>query len=293
MQILSILIDVVGPVFLSSLVGYVWALRGAPFDPKFVAVLVTGIGTPCLVIDSLSASGLQASVLGSIALAAVLCLGLMLVGAYALVRLMGLPVAVYVPALTFPNTGNMGLPLGLFAFGQPGLALAIGYFAVTSFFQFTLGQGLALGRLDLGALLRMPLVWAVAVGLGLAVSGVHPPQAIGRAVHILGGLTVPLMLLSLGYSLARLKLASLARGVGFSLARLFGGFAAGWLVATALGLDGVARGVIVAQSSMPSAVYNYMFAERFNNQPEEVAGIVIVSTLLAVVLLPLFLATVM
>ena len=79
----------------------------------------------------------------------------------------------------------------------------------------------------------------------------------------------------------------------FSTARLFGGFAIGWLVATMLGLDGLARGVVVVQSSMPSAVYNYMFAERFGNQPEEVAGVVVVSTLMAIPLLPIFMWTVM
>ena len=109
----------------------------------------------------------------------------------------------------------------------------------------------------------------------------------------MGGLTVPLMLLSLGYSLAKLKIQSLGRGVAFSLVRLVGGFCIGWTVATLLGLDGLARGVVVTQSSMPSAVYNYLFAARFGNKAEEVAGLVVLSTLLSLVLLPWFLATVM
>jgi predicted permease len=116
---------------------------------------------------------------------------------------------------------------------------------------------------------------------------------VGRAVHILAGITVPLMLLSLGYSLARLKITSLRRGVVLSLARIVGGFAIGWLVCGVLGLDGLARGVVVVQSSMPSAVYNYMFAERYGTNAEEVAGLVVLSTLMSLVLLPLFLTTVM
>jgi len=293
MQLISILIDVVGPVFLAALVGYLWAWRGAPFDAKFVALLVTVVGTPCLVIDSLSTSGLQASSLGAIALASALCHVVALSSSFAAVRALGMPTTVYVPALTFPNVGNMGLPLGLFAFGEAGLALSIGYFAVATLLQFTVGQAIAAKSVNPAALLRVPLIWAVLAGLFLAVTGLHLPSVAARAMHILGGLTVPLMLLSLGHSLARLKSASIGRGLAFALARLLGGFAVGWLVASLLGLEGVTRGVVVAQSSMPSAVYNYMFAERYGNHPEEVAGIVVVSTLLSIALLPLFLSTVM
>ena len=102
---------------------------------------------------------------------------------------------------------------------------------------------------------------------------------------------VPLMLLSLGHSLASLRVGSLGKAMVFSLARLVGGFAIGWIVASAMGLEGALRGVVVIQSAMPSAVFNYMFAERYNNRPAEVAGVVVVSTLLSVLLLPLFLAT--
>lgn len=293
MQLLSILLDVVGPVFLVALVGYVWARRGAPFDPGFVSLLVTSVGTPCLVVDSLSTSGLRAEALGAMALASVLCHGVSLAASFGLIRALGQPTAVYAPALTFPNTGNMGLPLALFAYGAPGLALAIGYYAVAALLQFTIGQSIAAGQTNPLALLRMPLIYAVAIGLAIAITGIQPPAMFMRALHIMGGLMVPLMLLSLGYSLARLRLASFRTGLIFSLARLFGGFAIGWAVSWALGLHGLERGVVVTQSSMPSAVYNYMFAERFNNRPEEVAGIVVISTLLSIALLPFFIATVM
>ena len=293
MQLFSILIDVVGPVFLVAFVGYVWSRRGAPFDPRFIALMVTSVATPSMVVDSLSTSGLQTGALGAIALASLLCHALSLGAGWLFVRAVGQPTTVFVPALTFPNTGNMGLPLGMFAFGPPGLALSIGYYAVASLLQFTVGQSIAAKEIDPRALLKMPLIWAIAFGLFLALTGLQLPSVASRGLHILGGLMVPLMLLSLGYSLARLKFSSLGRGVMFSTARLFGGFAIGWLVATVLGLDGLARGVVVVQSSMPSAVYNYMFAERFGNQPEEVAGVVVVSTLMAIPLLPVFMSTVM
>ena len=293
MQILAILLDVVMPVFLVAAIGYAWARKDKPFDPTFVSLLVTVVGTPCLVVDSLSGAGLQLGALGQIALASALCHALALGLGYGVVRAMGQSVPTYLPSLTFSNTGNMGLPLTLFAFGPAGFALSIAYFTIASLANFTLGQAIAAKGISFGELLRMPLIWAIALAITLALTGVALPSFVARAVHIMGGLTVPLMLLSLGYSLAKLKIQSLGRGVVFSLVRLVGGFCIGWTVATLLGLDGLARGVVVTQSSMPSAVYNYMFAARFGNKAEEVAGMVVLSTLLSLVLLPWFLATVM
>ncbi len=293
MQILGILFDVVMPVFLVAAIGYGWARAGKPFDPTFVSLMVTAVGTPCLVIDSLSGAGLQLGALGVIALASAICHGLAMALGYGLVRATGQSVQTYLPSLTFSNTGNMGLPLTLFAFGPVGFALSIAYFTIASLANFTLGQAIAARGITFRELLRMPLIWAIALAITLALTGLALPAAVSRAVHITGGLTVPLMLLSLGYSLAQLKIQSLKRGVLFSLARLLGGFAIGWLVATLLGLDGLARGVVVTQSSMPSAVYNYMFAARYETGAEEVAGLVILSTLMSLALLPWFLATVM
>jgi predicted permease len=293
MQILSILIDVVVPVFLVAAVGFAWAKRAKPFDPTFVSLMVTVVGTPCLVIDSISKSGLQPSALATMGLAAALCHFVAMGIGYVVLRMMGQPINVYLPAMTFANTGNMGLPLTLFAFGEAGLALSIGYFTLASLLNFGLGQAIASKNFSIVEILKMPLVWAILLAMLLVTTGTQLPRMIDRAMGILGGLTVPLMLVSLGYSLARLKIASLKRGVILSLVRLIGGFAIGWLIGWSLGLEGVALGVVVTQSAMPSAVYNYMFAARFGNSEEEVAGMVILSTFISLFLLPLFLATVM
>ena len=94
-------------------------------------------------------------------------------------------------------------------------------------------------------------------------------------------------------SLTKLRATSLDWPLAFSALRLVGGFAIGWGVALALGLTGTARGVLVIESAMPVAVYNYMFAARYDNRPEDVAGLVVVSTVLSLGALPLFLWTVM
>jgi predicted permease len=293
MQIFNILLDVVGPVFLIAFVGYLWARSGKPLDSGFVALLVNTVSTPALVIDTLTRSGLTFGTLGTMGLASLLTMGVTALCGYALVWALGARIPVYLPSMIWANGGNMGLPMCLFAFGQTGLALAIGYFALSSMTNYTFGQAIAAGGLKAGDVVRMPIIWAIFAALLLLWTGWSLPPIVQRSLGLLGGITVPLMLMSLGYSLASLKITSWKRSMIFALARLIGGFAIGWGVAWLLGLDGLARGVIVIQSSMPPAVLNYLWAARYNNEPEEVAGVVVLSTFISLAFLPVFLWTVM
>ncbi|MDB5572765.1 MAG: transporter [Hyphomicrobiales bacterium] len=293
MQIFSILLDVVGPVFVIALVGYLWARSGKGFDSSFVALIVNAVSTPCLVVDTLTTAGLAPAAVGQIALAAALCLTLAGLSGWALVRGLGQSVPTYLPPLIWSNGGNMGLPLCLFAFGERGLGLAIGYFVVSSVTNFTVGQAIAAGGISYRDVLRMPMTWAILVALTIMTTGLQLPVVAQRSVHLLGSITVPLMLLSLGHALASLSISSFGRSATFAAARLFGGYGIGWLVAWGMDLDAAARGVVIIQSSMPTAVLTYLFASRYNNEPQEVAGIVVISTVMSVVTLPLFFLTVM
>jgi malate permease and related proteins len=290
---LAILLDVIGPVAVVACIGFLWGLARRPFDTMSFATVATYIGTPCLVIDALSTSGLKLGALVTMGLGSASCTMAALAAGFLLVTLSRRPASTYLPASTFANTGNMGLPLALFAFGEKGLALAVAYFTVHSVFTFTVGQGLAARRFSLLETLASPLIWAAVVGAALSVTGARLPLAIARAAHILGGLTIPMMLLALGYSLTKLKVTSVVWPLAFAALRLVGGFAIGWAVALAFGLTGVERGVLVIESAMPVAVYNYMFAARYNNRPEDVAGLVVLSTALSIGALPVFLWTVM
>jgi hypothetical protein len=292
MQIFNILLDVVGPVFLIAFVGYLWARSGKPLDSGFVALLVNTVSTPALVIDTLTRSGLTFATLGTMALASLLTMGVTGLCGYGLVRALGARVPVYLPSMIWANGGNMGLPMCLFAFGDTGLALAIGFFALSSMTNYTFGQAIAAGGLKMGDVVRMPIIWAIFAALILIWTGWALPPIVQRSLGLLGGITVPLMLMSLGYSLANLRITSWKRSTIFALARLLGGFAIGWGVSLLLGLDGLARGVIVIQSSMPPAVLNYLWAARYDNEPAEVAGVVVLSTFISLAFLPVFLWTV-
>ncbi len=280
---------IVAPVLLVALVGFIWARSGAKFDTGMITSLVMLLGTPCLVVDTFVR--VQPS---PAAFAEMLAAGVSLFVGYAVValvvlKLAGLPIRDYQGALMFPNMGNMGLPLSLFAFGDQGLALAIVLFALSAIGNFTIGTSIAAGTMDPRALARMPIIYAVALSLVIIVTGFHLPEWFENALHLVAGIPVPLMLVALGVSLSRLKARSLPKALFLSLVRLIGGFGIGLLVCWIFDLQDPARGVVMLQSCMPTAVFNYLFAERYGRDAPGVAGVVLISTLLSFVTLPLLL----
>jgi predicted permease len=283
---LATLSAIILPILIVVTLGFVWGRKGHAFEARSVTALVTLIGTPSLVASTLTSLTVDKSILGQMALVALSAFaGFALLG-FIVCRAMKLPLHSFLPSLMFPNTGNMGLPLTLFAFGQNGLALAIVFFVISTTLQFTVGIGVASGSADPRRLLKMPLIYAVLLSLIFVFTGWPVPRWLSNTLELLGGLTIPLMLIALGVSLSQLRVRSLGRAAVLSVVRLAGGFLISYGVARAFGLEGTVLGVVILQSSMPVAVFNYLFAEFYKREPQEVAGIVVVSTVMSFATLP-------
>ena len=224
--------------------------------------------------------------MAEIAGAAVLILLVMLAFGTVLIRTMRLQTTTFLPPLLFGNIGNMGLPLCLFAFGETGLALGLTVFLAIYTLQMSLGIMLVAGRGNIAGLLKQPVLWATAISLFMVSSGQSLPAWLDNTTSLLGGFTIPLMLITLGVSLADLKVSEWKHSLLFSVLRVVGGFGLGLFVAYLFGLEGVERGVLILQSSMPVAVFNYLLALRYQREPGEVAGMVVLSTVLSFILLP-------
>jgi predicted permease len=280
------LVAVIAPILICAGLGYGWARKGIAYPVDFVTRLVMNIGAPCLIISSFSQSDIDLNKMAEIAAAGVVILLVMLVIGVGLIRAMRLKVNTFLPSLLFPNIGNMGLPLCLFAFGDTGLALGLTIFLLIFALQMSLGIMLVAGRGNLSGLFKQPVLWATAFALMLVGTGWSLPAWLSNTTGILGGATIPLMLITLGVSLAQLKVARWRHSLLFSLLRVLGGFGLAVLVAGLFGLEGIERGVLILQFSMPVAVFNYLLALRYEREPGEVAGMVVLSTLLAFVLLP-------
>ncbi len=284
---LSQLSAVVLPVLVVAGIGFIWARMGRRFDSVFLTDIATNIGTPCLVGHSLTNLEIAPAALAEMGAAVLIALTGFLVLGFVTLRLLKLSPNSYLPALMFPNTGNMGLPLSLFAFGQEGLGLAVVYFGCTVTLQFTLGISLSAGNLSLSRLVRTPTIYAVAISVILLLFDIPVPAWIDNTIGVVGGITIPMMLLTLGVSLAQLKVNALGRNLLLSCVRLGGGFLIALLIVPAFDLPPVAAGVLIIQSSMPVAVFNFLFAQYYGRAHADVAAMVVISTALSFLTLPL------
>ncbi|WP_455231549.1 AEC family transporter [Geopseudomonas aromaticivorans] len=286
---LAELFAVMAPVLIVAGIGYAWVRSGQAYPTDFVARLVLNIGTPCLVLSALSRTEVDPQAFGQMALACVVVSLLMGLIGVVLSRTMAMDWKVLVPAYLFPNTGNMGLPISLYAFGEQGLALAVAFFLMLSVAQFTLGMLLSGAERSWRKLLISPTIISLGAALVVMLFDLELPRWLANTVNLLGGTAIPMMLITLGVSLASIRVQHLGRGMLLGALRILCGAGAGWLIGHLLDLSPLAQAVLVLQSAMPVAVFNYLFAVRANRSPEEVASLVMCSTLLSFVVLPLLL----
>jgi len=281
--------SIIAPVFICAFLGYCWGKFQQPFDREFVTRIITNISAPCLVFATFMEASIDMQPFLSVMAGTFLNVCIVGLIAFLILRALNFDLHAFLPSQMFPNTGNMGLPLCLLAFGDEGLALGITYFAVNSFFHFTLGVAISRGSLSLQHLARNPMFFTVILTLALVYFNVRAPIWIINTTELLAGIAIPLMLIALGVSLSQFKVSSIHRSLGLAALRLSLGFVVGLSVAQLLELEGAAWGVMIIQSSMPVAVFSYLFAFQNKRSPEEVAGTVVFSTLLSFISLPLLL----
>lgn len=278
--------SIIAPIFCCALIGFFWGRSRHPYPTDFVTTLVMNIGAPCLIVGTLSAVELDRGAFNQLLLATVMVMFITLLVSAAYCRLSGLSIRTYLPSLSFTNSGNIGLPLCMFAFGETGLALGLGIFLLMSLTYFSLGLALASGESLLRGMLRSPIVYAAIVSAALVYLQWQLPKWLGNTLELLGDVSIPLMLMTLGVSLARLKVADVGQSAKLSLVRLLLGVAVGLLVSELLALEGALRGVVIIQSAMPAAIFNYLLAQKYQRAPQAVAGLVVMSTLFSFVSLP-------
>jgi len=191
------------------------------------------------------------------------------------------------------NSGNLGIPLAMLAFGQTGVAAAVVLFLVSNIIHFTIGPWILDHQAKVSAVWKTPVVLAAAAGLICNVAGVHIWQPLLMALRMLGDISVPLMLFALGVRLCDVRFsesrAALIAAVVRPVAGMLTGAFAGW----ALGLPEALTAQLILFGSLPPAVMNYMFAERYNQEPQKVASIVMIGNIAALVFVPLALLIVL
>jgi predicted permease len=290
---LAQLFAVMAPVLAGAGLGFSWIRMGYAYPIEFVTRLVFNIGTPALVLASLSGAEIDAGSFGLTMLATALVLVATAGLAFVLAWLLKRDWRVLLAPTMYPNTGNMGLPVVLYAFGQSGFVFGITVMVTVALFQFTLGTMLISRGNPLKTLVKTPTVYAILISLALLVTDTDLPLWLHNSVDLISGFTVPLMLITLGVSLASIQVRNLKAGVGFSLLRIPLAALIAWGIGRLLGLPEMALAILVLQMSMPVAVFNYLFAQKAKREPEYTASLVFCSTLLSLIYLPILLAILM
>ncbi|MEX5728107.1 putative permease [Rhodovulum iodosum] len=290
MNIVLTVMEIVAPVFLLAAVGFAWVRLGFEYRVQFVTRLAMTLGVPCLVFTALMKTEIDPAALTTLSLAAVVAYAGVTVLCLLVVLIGRLNRRTYLAPIIFGNTGNMGLPLALFAFGEEGLGYAVVVFAVMAIYSFTIGVWLVSGGGSPLKVVKEPLVGATLLGGVFLWQGWQTPVFLTNTLELIGQMAIPLMLITLGVAIARLHPSHLALSFVLSLVKVVICIATAWGVGLWFQLDPVPFAVLVLQVSTPVAVTSYLLAEKYGADAEAVAGLVVVSTLISVVSLPLALA---
>jgi predicted permease len=276
------------PVFILIAIGFFFArYKKISLDP--ITEIVVYLGAPCLVFTSLATKPLFATDIAVIlagAIGIIAGVGL-LIWLYA--RLTGFSSPGFTLPVLFLNAGNMGIPLALFAFGEPGLQRATLFYVIITLIHNSLGLYLLGGRGGAGEIFRLPLIYAAVLGLAFNLAKITIPEPIFQPLSLLGLSVIPLMLVSLGYRLYSMQSLTWGHSFAGAFIRVVGGFASAYLIVTVLGIEGINRQVILLYGSLPSAVINFMLTEKYSRDPELAASIILFSTVLSLVSVPLVL----
>ena len=281
LRIVSILL----PVLSIVLIGYVYARRHAP-DMVTVNRINMDLFVPALVFVALASKDVQLSQYGWLALGAagvVLGSGLL---AWPLARLLKIAPLTFVPPMMFNNSGNMGLPLVVLAFGQTALPGAVILFLVEMILHFSLGLWLMNRHAPLGGLFRQPVMLATAAGLAVRLSGWHLPEAWVLGLKILGDVSVPLLLFSLGVRIAGVSWAEWRLGVLGGVVCPASGLLMVALLLPVLPLPVAQQPWLWLFAALPPAVLNFLVAEQYQQEPSRVASLVLIGNLMSLLVLP-------
>ena len=263
MSIVLTVLEIVAPVFLLAAVGFVWVKMGIEYRTRFVTQMAMTLAVPCLVFTALQDTKIDPASLQALSLAAILAYAGVTIAAFAMVRLMGLSQRTYLAPITFGNTGNLGLPLALFAFGAEGLGYAVVVFAIMAIYSFTFGVWVVAGGGSPLKALKEPMVAATVLGALFLWQGWHTPPFLTNTLELIGQMAIPLMLITLGVALARLSPKSILLPTIVSAAKIGLCIAIAWGVGRWFALPPVAFGVLVVQISTPVAVTSYLLAEKY------------------------------
>lgn len=283
MEIYTKLFEVLFPVFLSIGIGYWYGKKDAKFDTNFITTFSGNIGLPCIIFYSLTFSNIDFDIFLKFSLLTFVYVGIFSIIGLIVLKLLNRDIVRLLPPLILPNTGNMGMPLCLFAFGIKGLAIATAMTSTILILHFSLGILLASRKFSIQPLIKCVPVYAIIFSLFFVYYKIPAPKFLENATFLIGYSAIFLVLVSLGVALSKLKVFSFKETLIYSLIRVLVGPIIGFAFVKYLNLTGVEAGVMFIQASMPSAILTYLVAEMYSPKEitDSIASTVALSTFLS------------
>ena len=289
MELFLKLFEVIFPVFFVIGIGYFLGKKNPKIDTSFITNFGANIGSPAIVIYSVTTTGLTFNIFVEYFISYFIAiLGFSLIGVIFL-KFLKKDIIMELPPFIMPNTGNMGLPICLFAYGTQGLGIAGAISSLIILFHFTVGVFLASKKFSINVILKSPAFYAILFSVLLIYFEIEVTNFITNTTMLLTYATIFLILMSLGIALTRLKVFSFNSAIISSIARVFLGPFVGFVIIYYFKLDGIAAGVLFIQCSMPSAILNYLVGSMYSPKKivDSIASMIVVSTILSFITIPI------
>lgn len=283
------IVEILLPIFAIVAVGYLYGRWHRP-EMAVANRLNMDVFVPALVFGTMASKSFDLTSYGSLALGAVAVVLVPGLLAWPLARWMDVAPKTFVPPMMFNNSGNMGLPLALLAWGTDAMPAAVILFLVENTLHFSLGARILDPKARLLTLWRVPVIAASIAGLAVSLSQIHIWPPVVTSIKLLGDISIPLLLFALGVRMTDVSLKDWKVTLAGTAFRPIAGMAVAYAAALLLGLTGRDAAMLIVFGALPPAVLNFLFAERYRQEPERVASIVLVGNLSALLFLPVALA---
>ncbi len=288
MDIYTKIFEVIFPVFFVIGVGYYLGKKNPKIDTNFITDFAGNIGTPAMIFYTVTTTGITLSIFIHYFFYAIIMIGGFAVLGLLILLLLKKDLSMELPPLILPNTGNMGVPICLFAYGTAGLGVASAVASVIILFHFTLGVFLAKKSFSMDVVIKSPPVYAIIISVLFLYYQIETPLFLENTTFLLTYATIFLVLMSLGIALTRLKF-SLKDSIILSICRVIFGPLIAFLVIYYFDLSGYAAGVLLIQGAMPSAILNYLVGAIYSPKKivDSIASTIVVSTLMSFITIPI------
>ena len=289
MELYIKLIDVILPVFFVIGIGYYLGKKDPNFNTDFITTLAGNVGTPAMIFYTITSTGVTLEIFIEYFIYALIVIGGFAAIGLITLWLMKKDIVSELPPLILPNTGNMGIPICLFAYGTEGLGIASAIASVIILLHFTLGVLLAKKSFSLKILItNMPIYGIIAAVIVLYYDW-NVPGFIVNTTFLLTYATIFLVLMSLGIALTKLKVVSWINASILSSVRIIIGPIIGFGLIKYLNLSGLAAGVLLIQSAMPSAILTYLVGSMYSEKRvvDSIASVIVTSTLMSFITIPI------